>query len=231
MKLPGHGRYDYVPITKRPIYDWPEGKRLAVFFCNNIEHFAFGRGLGSDSTGADVAQNQRNYAWAKRLAAIDHVTLDDDVIFAAAYLHDVGSMKGWEVKGQEHGETAAAKLDRMLAGTDFPKAKMDRVREAMRTHMFYREAGPSPEARYLHDADALDNVGTVGLALVLENVDTKEGSRFTSQKAIEVLNKIAPKIEQGAVTPAGKAEMATRIAERKAFLAQLSRETDNFKNF
>jgi len=179
----------------------------------------------------DDTHNQRNYAWAKKLAAIDHVTLDDDVIFAAAYLHDVGSMKGWEVKDQEHGDTAAAKLDQMLAGTDFPKAKMDKVREAMRTHMFYRQPGPSPEARYLHDADALDNVGTVGLALVLENVDTKEGSRFTSQKAIEVLNKIAPKIEQGAVTPAGKAEMATRIAERKAFLAQLSRETDSFKNF
>ena len=63
MKLPAHNRYDYVPITRRPVYDWPEGKRLAVFFCNNIEHFAFGRGLGSDSTGADVAQNQRNYAW------------------------------------------------------------------------------------------------------------------------------------------------------------------------
>jgi hypothetical protein len=27
MKLPTHGRYDYVPITKRPVYDWPEGKR------------------------------------------------------------------------------------------------------------------------------------------------------------------------------------------------------------
>ena len=51
MKLPAHDRYDYVPIPKRPVYDWPEGKRLAVFFCNNIEHFAFGAGLGSDSTG------------------------------------------------------------------------------------------------------------------------------------------------------------------------------------
>ena len=41
----------------------PEGKRLAVIFCNNIEHFAFGAGLGSDSTGAAAAQSQRNYAW------------------------------------------------------------------------------------------------------------------------------------------------------------------------
>ena len=52
MKLPAHARYDYVPIHKRPQYDWPEGKRLAVTFNNNIEHFAFGAGLGSDSTGA-----------------------------------------------------------------------------------------------------------------------------------------------------------------------------------
>jgi hypothetical protein len=108
---------------------------------------------------------------------------------------------------------------------------MDQVREAMRTHMFYRQPGPSAEARYLHDADALDNVGTVGLAVLLENVDTNEGSRFTSQRAINVLNKVAPDIEKGVVTPAGKAEMVTRIAERKAFLEQLARETDGFKEF
>jgi len=104
------------------------------------------------------------------------------------------------------------------------------VREAMRTHMFYREAGPSPEARYLHDADALDNVGTVGTAALLVYVDDK-GKGMTSQKAIDILTNNAPKIEQGAVTPAGKAEMATRIAERKAFMDQLSRETDGFKLF
>lgn len=63
MKLPAHGRYDYVPITRRPVYDWPEGKRLAVFFCNNIEHFAFGAGLGADPSGTGGPQNQSNYAW------------------------------------------------------------------------------------------------------------------------------------------------------------------------
>jgi HD superfamily phosphodiesterase len=172
--------------------------------------------------------NRRDYNWAEKLAAIDHVDLDDDVMFAAAYLHDVGSMEGWQVQGQEHGDTAAAKLDQMLAGTDFPAAKMDRVREAMRTHMFYREAGSSPEARYLHDADALDNVGTVGVAALLVYVEAKGGG-LTSQKAIEILTKEAPKIEQGTVTPAGKVEMTTRIAERKTFIDQLARETDDFK--
>ena len=63
MKLPTHNRYDYVPITKRADYTWPGGKRLAVYFCNNIEYFAFGAGLGSDSATGTAPQSQRNYAW------------------------------------------------------------------------------------------------------------------------------------------------------------------------
>ena len=63
MKLPHHGRYEYVPIHQRPVYDWPEGKRLAVFFCNNIEFFAYGAGIGIDSTGEPAPQSHRNYSW------------------------------------------------------------------------------------------------------------------------------------------------------------------------
>ena len=52
-----------MPITRRPVYDWPEGKRLAVFFCANIEHFAYRAGLGVDPSGIVRPQNQVNYAW------------------------------------------------------------------------------------------------------------------------------------------------------------------------
>jgi uncharacterized protein len=176
------------------------------------------------------AHNQRDYFWAKKLAAIDHVALDDDVIFAAAMLHDVGSMDGWSEPNQEHGDVSAAKLDKMLAGTDFPAAKMEQVRAAMRTHMFYRTPGESGEARYLHDADALDNSGAIGIAWMLEEIDPK-GNGFTSARAIEILKQDSSKIEQGAVTPAGKAEMQTRIAERKTIMDALARETDDFKAF
>jgi peptidoglycan/xylan/chitin deacetylase (PgdA/CDA1 family) len=63
MQLPTHGRYDYTPIIKRPVYDWPEGKRLAVFLCSNIEHFAYRAGLGVDPSGFDRPQSQVNFAW------------------------------------------------------------------------------------------------------------------------------------------------------------------------
>jgi peptidoglycan/xylan/chitin deacetylase (PgdA/CDA1 family) len=62
MKLTSHGRYDYSPIVGRPNYDWPNGKRLAVYIGLNLEHFAFGEGLGAElapSAQPDVL----NYAW------------------------------------------------------------------------------------------------------------------------------------------------------------------------
>ena len=34
MELREHGRYGYSPIVERPDYDWPEGKRLAVYIAH-----------------------------------------------------------------------------------------------------------------------------------------------------------------------------------------------------
>ncbi len=62
MRLTSHGRYDYIPIVGRPLYDWPNGKRLAVYLGLNLEHFSFGEGLGAElalSAQPDVL----NYAW------------------------------------------------------------------------------------------------------------------------------------------------------------------------
>jgi allantoinase len=92
MKLPLHGRYGYVPIHQRPVYEWPEGKRLAVFFCNNIEYFAFRAGVGPDSTGEGAGQNQRNYAWrdyGNRVGLWYYFDLLDE--FALPGAHNVNS--------------------------------------------------------------------------------------------------------------------------------------------
>jgi len=61
--LKTHGRYDYSAITKRPDYSWPGGKRLAVHLCLNVEHFAFGEGLGNDYAVPHPQPNHRSFAW------------------------------------------------------------------------------------------------------------------------------------------------------------------------
>ncbi len=58
-----HGRYDYSAITQRADYAWPNGARLAVHFCLNVEHFAFGEGLGNDYGAPQPQPNHRSFAW------------------------------------------------------------------------------------------------------------------------------------------------------------------------
>jgi allantoinase len=61
--LKTHGRYDYSAISRRPDYSWPGGKRLAVHIALNVEHFAFGEGLGNDYAVPHPAPNTRSFAW------------------------------------------------------------------------------------------------------------------------------------------------------------------------
>ncbi len=63
MKLKGHGRYDYSPLRGRPDYSWPEGKRLAVYFALNLEHFSYGEGLGAELAPGGPQPDVLNYAW------------------------------------------------------------------------------------------------------------------------------------------------------------------------
>jgi peptidoglycan/xylan/chitin deacetylase (PgdA/CDA1 family) len=58
-----HGRYHYSPITARSAYDWPSGKRLAVYIGLNLEWFSFGEGHGAELAPAAHQPDVLNYAW------------------------------------------------------------------------------------------------------------------------------------------------------------------------
>jgi len=186
--------------------------KVTQFAAQNFKHPAWG-----------FSHSQRDYDLAKSLAAADHVTLDDDVIFAAAYLHDMAAFEAYAVPKQDHSDTAAEKIDLVLGGTDFPKAKLDAVREAIKNHMHYRDP-VGPEARYLHDADALDWLGAIGVARLIGMTDRKGGKPTVPDMVKGIENNmtiVPPRI----ITPAGKAQIAPRLAEEKAFLDALQRET------
>jgi allantoinase len=61
--LPGHGRFDYSPIHKRPVYRWPGGAGLAIYIGFNLEHFAFGEGLGANLGPPSPQPDVLNYSW------------------------------------------------------------------------------------------------------------------------------------------------------------------------
>ena len=63
MRLPYHNRYPYSSIKSRPTYTWPGGKKLAVYIGLNIEHFAFGTGLGHSVSAELPPPDPRTFAW------------------------------------------------------------------------------------------------------------------------------------------------------------------------
>lgn len=63
MPIQTHGRYRYSPISARPVYDWPGGKRLAIYIGLNLEWFSFGEGLGAELAPGGPQPDVLNYAW------------------------------------------------------------------------------------------------------------------------------------------------------------------------
>jgi uncharacterized protein len=180
------------------------------FVAANLKHPAWG-----------LSHSERNYELAKELAAADQVTLDDDVLYAAAYLHDVAAFAPFRSSFADHQDEAARLVESLLAGTGFPMSKIEGVRAAIRTHMYERNP-VGAEAIYLHDADALDWLGAIGVARVFAL-----GDGPTAVKRLEeTLTAVPPRI----VSKAGQARAPRRVRELEQFLPDLRAETANLNS-
>jgi allantoinase len=87
--LPGHGRFGYRSIRQRAAYRWPDGAGLAVYLGLNIEHFAFGEGLGAAIGPLSPQPDVLNYAWREygnRVGAWRCLELFDQLALPAAAL-------------------------------------------------------------------------------------------------------------------------------------------------
>lgn len=119
--LADHGRFDYVPITRRQQAPWPGGKRLAVYLGFNLEHFAFGEGLGARlAPAAQGGPDVLNHAWREygnRVGAwrcldlFEQLKLPAGVILnTALYDHCPELVAAFAARGDEligHGHTNA----------------------------------------------------------------------------------------------------------------------------
>lgn len=170
----------------------------------------------------------RDYELARELAATDHVALDDDVLFAAAYLHDMAAFAPWEKPNVDHADVAAQIVDTVLKGTGFPMSKVDAVRGTIRSHMYDRDP-VGPEALYLHDADALDWLGAIGVARVIALVDPNGGAP-DGPEGVRMLEDYLAKVPSRVLSPAGRARVPQRRAELQEFLERLRAESRGLKD-
>ena len=165
----------------------------------------------------------RDYELARELAAADKVTLDDDVLFAASYLHDIAAFAPWEKPDLDHQDVGAEAVGKILSDMGFPPAKVEAVRGAIRTHMYDRTP-VGPEALYLHDADALDWLGAIGVARVIALVDPN-GGKPDGPEAVKMLEDNLAQVPSRVLSPAGRARVPQRQAELRQFLDNLRHES------
>jgi HD superfamily phosphodiesterase len=175
-----------------------------------------------------LSHSLRDYQLAKELAAADQVPVDDDVLYAAAYLHDIAAFVPFRKPGTDHQDEAARIVESMLADTGFPMAKIEAVRGAIRTHMYGRDP-VGPEAVYIHDADALDWLGAIGVARAFGLVDPKGGTP-DGPSAVKDLEHSLQEVPPRIVSKAGKALAPQRVRELEEFLRQLRSESADFKS-
>ncbi|MDX2273034.1 MAG: HD domain-containing protein [Cyanobacteriota bacterium] len=130
------------------------------------------------------AHQPRLYQLAVRLG--QGQPFDDDVLFAAVWLHDLGVFVGHRpsdltaLATWDHLAYAVEKVPDLLKQWGFPAEKIPAVINAILTHL---PAGQptSIEGSLLHDADILEQLGAVGILRMVSKVG--RDSRYPTHAA------------------------------------------------
>jgi uncharacterized protein len=166
--------------------------------------------------------SERNYRIAMEVAQGDGLRVDTDVLFAAAFLHDMAAFMPCKEAKLEHGECAARQSGAILRAAGFPMEKLPAVQAAERGHMYYSNPGTQPEAIVLHDADSLDFLGNIGAARMISL--TGEGAE-SFDRAVRTLRSFVREIPPRLITKTAQRMGAQRAAELTAFLDALQAQT------
>ena len=170
----------------------------------------------------------RLYALTQRIGA--GLEYDDDVVFAAAWLHDLGVFTGHRPEAPEglarwdNTAYAAGHAPDLLREMGFPPEKVEAVLDAIRTHQ--PAAHPNTtEGIILRDADILEQLGAVGILRTVCKIG--RDTRFTTfTAAVESLRKRLARLpaqESNSTPTRALAESKIRLLE--AFLASVDVES------
>lgn len=163
--------------------------------------------------------SERDYLLSMAVAEAEGLTVDPEVMFAAAFLHDWGGIEPFARPGVDHASRSVELAEPFLRDAGFPMDKFPAVRAAILGHMYDREP-EGPEAVALHDADLLDFLGATGAARML----AVTGDRPDYDQALERIERFAADLPGRLKTTGAREMAATRVAAMTAFLEALRRE-------
>ncbi|HET7564210.1 MAG TPA: HD domain-containing protein [Gemmatimonadaceae bacterium] len=195
--------------------DWRD--KIRAFAEAHLQHTAWG-----------PAHARRDYETTLALAHAEGITVDDDALYAAAYLHDMGGIPPYAKAGVDHGDRSAQLADSVLRAVGFPMQKAELAKEIMSHHQYYRPPDTLAVAILFRDADILDFLGAIDVARIV-SLTTREKLAPDLPHAIEVIRKQMIDMPGRLQTDAAKREGAKRVREMQQFLDALSAETDSLR--
>jgi uncharacterized protein len=188
--------------------------------------------IEAEAQPADKFGHQpRLYALATTIAAAEAAagrSSDDDVIFASAWMHDLGVFLGHrpadpvELAKWDHVPYTLRRTEEKLREWGFPEEKLAAVAEAIRTHEAKNEP-QTAEAVALRDADILEQLGAVGALRALVKVGRDTRYRLYSD-VIPVLEKAVDLLPGKLRTEAGKRLAEPRVTALRSFLEAIKGE-------
>jgi len=153
---------------------------------------------------------------------------DDDVLFAAAWMHDLGVYIGHrpvsqaELERWNHVPYTIARTRELLAACGFPTEKLDSVSEAIRTHQPFDDPHTT-EATILRDADILEQLGAIGALRALAKVG--RDTRYpTFSSVLPVLQRAVAELPGKIRLPAAKELAEPRVEVLKIMIAAITSE-------
>lgn len=165
-----------------------------------------------------------------RLAEEEGAYVDEDVVWAAARLHDIGAFEPYRREGVDHAERSAAAAPVILEQIGFDPAREALVCDVIRGHMFYADPEASAEARLFHDADTLDFMGALGVARLFAMVGIDDWAP-DMHSAAELVRRYRRELPEALVTESARRIAETRQARMDEFLTWLSQESDGMRLF
>ncbi|SFM88422.1 HD domain-containing protein [Thermodesulforhabdus norvegica] len=192
-------------------------KQEILSFVEKFEHPAWG-----------VSHFKRVYELSLHLAELQGMKVDEECLFAAAYLHDIGAFEPYKQSGVDHAERSALIADEILASVGFPMEKTPLVKEIIRGHMFYVDPVDRNEVILFHDADTLEFMGWVGIARLLSIVGLDDWTPDLAS-AVKLIERFSRELPDRLYTPQAKEMGQTRQAEMLIFLTGLSDETSGLE--
>lgn len=192
-------------------------KERILDFAKKLDHPAWG-----------FSHLQRVYTMALRLAEEEGTPVDDEVIFAASFLHDVGAIEPYKKAGIEHAVRSAEFCEEVLKPMGFPEDKAIVTRDVILGHMFYVSPEMKEEVVIFRDADILDYLGYVGIARMLAMVKDDDWTPDTVS-AIDLIRSFSTELSQELYTSSAKTIGHVRSLEMEMFLKGLSSETNMFE--